>query len=123
MMILTLPAAFAIDEARHKNPIRQIGESGNSLEGILATFTRDRLRGFMFRPVGVGNEILIVPPKSKNLPEANGHILQSTVADTAGNLDLSEGLWLRHPVMFQAGRVDREQEIRSVLASWTDAFA
>ncbi len=120
-MLITLPNVLILDESRAANPIRQIGERGLRREGALATFARRQ--GFLFQPTGGGDEVLIIP-KTRQVPDAHVRIVQAIVNAAAGAADLSDGLWLRHPLLSgRAGAMDHEQEIQQVLESWAGAFS
>ncbi|OGP59816.1 MAG: hypothetical protein A2162_01495 [Deltaproteobacteria bacterium RBG_13_52_11b] len=122
-MIITFPNVLLIDESRAKNPIRQVGELGLPREGALATFTHRRLEGFIFQPA-VGSEEILIIPKSRQIPEGHVRIIQATIDAAAGAADLSDGFWLRHPLLNGCpGVTDRETEIQKVLESWAGAFS
>lgn len=122
-MVITFPWVLAIDESRAGNLIRQIGEHEIRGEGALATFARRGLQGFIFQPTGGGEQVLIIP-KTRQIPDGHVRVLQATVDAAAGATDLSNGLWLRHPLFTgRAGAIDYEREIQQVLESWTGAFS
>ena len=120
-MLIIFPHVQSLDEERIGNKIRQIEELAPRLEGALATFTRGRLKGFLFRPQD-GEDVLILP-KSGQIPDGYAQVLQATVDAQANRLDLSDGTWLRHPLIRDAETVDHGQEIADVLDSWTQAFS
>ena len=62
-MLITLPSVLALDELRAGNRIRQIAERTPQAEGTLTPFTRDRIRGSLFRSDTNGEETLIIPKK------------------------------------------------------------
>ncbi|HNP31327.1 MAG TPA: DEAD/DEAH box helicase family protein [Nitrospirales bacterium] len=105
------------------NPIRQIAELRIDREGSLPTFTRERMRGFLFRPADGNDEILIVSNK-KQIPDGYPRIIQAAVNVEGEYVDISSGLWLKHPLLHShSDMMDREREIRHVLASWVGAFS
>ena len=121
-MLITFPNVLVVDESRAGNFIRQIGEHGLPREGALATFARGRLQGFIFQPTGGGEEVLIIP-KTRQIPDGYARIVQATVHAGGGAADLSDGLWLRHPLLNgRADVTDHEWEIQQVLESWVGAF-
>src|SRR4030042_6432418 len=122
-MIIPFPNVLLIDESRAKNPLRQVGELGLPREGARATFTHRRLEGFIFQPA-VGSEEILIIPKSRQIPEGHVRIIQATIDAAAGAADLSDGFWLRHPLLNGCpGVTDRETEIQKVLESWAGAFS
>lgn len=122
-MLVTLPNVLAVDQSIARNAIRQIGERGLRREGELPPFTRGRLQGFLFHPRGGTEEVLIIP-KTKQIPDGHVRIIQATVTVVAGAADLSEGFWVRHPLLsHRADAINREREIQEVLASWEGAFS
>ena len=122
-MIITFPNVLVIDESRAENSNRQIGERGIRREGALATFARGSLRGFLFQPTGGGEDVLIIP-RTKQIPDGYVRIVQATVNATVGAADLSDGLWLRHPLLNRRpDAMDHEREIQQVLGSWAGAFS
>lgn len=122
-MFITFPNVLVVDELRADNSIRQIGELGLQQEGALPTYTRGRLRGFLFQPTGSGGKVLIIS-RNKQIPEGHERIVQATVDAAAGAADLSDGLWLKHPLLNRhADAIDHEQEIQHILESWVGAFS
>jgi len=123
-MLITLPVVYGIDYSVKGNPVRQIAASRPQREGVLAPFTRGRLSGFAFQPGVVDEEVLIVPPEARRLPDGYQRILRSTVDPNAQALDLSSGTWLRHPLRHvEEGQVDHERQIAECLESWIEAFS
>lgn len=124
-MKLKIPKVFAIDEkTARKNPIQQLSENSRRVEGHLATFTRGTLKGFLFEPIEGTGTILIVPPKSKSLPENHSLILGADINGLSEDVDISNGVWLRNSlVRVQAAGNPYEREIENVLDSWQGAFS
>jgi len=122
---LIIPSVFAIDErTARKNPIQRLAERSRSIDGNLATFTRDRLKGFLFEPSDGTGTILIVPPKSKSLPESHSIILGADIDARNEEVVVSNGVWMRNPlVRVQAPETSYEWEIQDVLDSWQRAFS
>jgi len=123
-MLLTFPGVFAIDvSSRTKNPIPQIGERELRRDGALVPFALGRLQGFLFQPTGGGEEVLIIP-KTRQIPGGHVAVVQATVNAVGGAADLSDALWLRHPLLNRpASAIDYEREIQKVLGSWAGAFS
>ncbi len=120
-MILKIPAVLSVDESIENNPVWQIAEPAIQSDGRLATFTRGRLEGFIFQP-NLGEEVLII---SKNKPP-DGHprVIRGTINPQAAIVDLSDGMWLRHPLLDRQERLaEREEAIDQVLRSWDGAFS
>ena len=124
-MKLIIPCVFAVDEkTARKNSIQRLAERSRQIDGNLATFTRDRLKGLLFESSDGTATILIVPPKSKNLPENYATILGAEVDARNEEVDVSNGIWLRTPLAaVQAAENSYEQEIQNVLDSWRGAFS
>lgn len=123
-MFITFPAVYGIDYSIKGNPVRQIAVGKSQREGILARFTRGRLSGSVFQPGVPNEEVLIVPPEAKRLPDGRQRILRANVDPDAQALDLSDGTWLRHPLRHVAeGQVDHERQIAECLESWIGAFS
>src|SRR5580692_5599197 len=123
-MLVTFPAVFGIEYSLKGNPARQIAMDKFQREGMLAPFTRGRLGGFIFQPAAGDEEVLIVPPEAKRLPDGHLRILRATVGPNADALDLSNGTWLRHPLRHvQEGQIDHERQIEQCLRSWIGAFS
>jgi len=94
---LTIPSVFAVDEkTARKNRIQRLAGRSRGIDGNLATFTRDRLKGLLFESSDGMESILIVPPKSKNLPETYATILSAEVDARNEEVDVSNGIWLRN---------------------------
>jgi hypothetical protein len=122
---LSLPAVFSVDEITpSRNIIQQISECARIVEGGLATFTRDKLHGHLFNPSTGGEPILLVPFKSKQIPDNYGYVVGTDAAPTVTDLDGSKGRWLRHPLKAAARNpAGNEQTILRVLESWDEAFS
>ena len=88
-MRLLFPDVLAIDHSSKGNPIQQIGEKGLYRDGALAPFTRGNLKGFLFQPTASSDQVLIVPPKSKQLPDNYVRIVQGSIDPSAHDTDLS----------------------------------
>lgn len=122
-MVIKLPSILAVNESIVGNSIQQIAESGCEREGSLPTFTRGRIIGFLFRPAEGNDEILIIS-KTKQIPDGYPRIIQATVNAERASVDISDGLWLKHPLINSSSDMrDREREIQQVLASWVSAFS
>jgi hypothetical protein len=123
-MLITFPAVYGIDYSIRGNPVRQIAVERSQRDGILAPFRRGKLSGFVFQPGVPDEEVLIVPPDAKRLPDSHQRILRATVNANAQTLDLCDGTWLRHPLRHvEEGQVDHERQISECLDSWIGAFS
>jgi superfamily II DNA or RNA helicase len=124
-MLLSLPELLGADYSIKGNPIRQIAEREPRREGTLATFTRGRLRGFLFQPAqNDGGSVLFIPGKVNELPAGFNQIIRALPDMAAANQDLSSGIWLKHPHRrVSAEAVDHVRGIREVLQSWEGAFS
>lgn len=124
-MKLSLPAVFSIDDITPThNAIQQIGECARVVEGGLATFTRDKLHGYLFSPAGGEDSILLVPAKSKQIPDNYRYVVGTDAIPTATEVDASKGRWLRHPLKAAGSNpAGNEQAILRMLESWDEAFS
>ena len=120
-MRITLPSVLWSDESCAGNVIRQIRENSHQLAGVLAHFSRGKLRGFLFQEHGSGEETLIVP-KVRKLPGNHSRLIEAEITDPNDSIDIREGRWIKHPLLTGAA-FDYEDEIRQVLESWTGAFS
>src|SRR2546430_1625273 len=118
-MRVTLPNVLAISEEINGNTLRQLAERDLVLDGELATFTRGRLQGLLFRPSGTADEIVVVA----NRRDASNNDRRVVFAPAASreNPNLSSGSWLLHPLL-RTGPIDYDREIRAVHESWANAF-
>ena len=122
-MIINFPNVLAIDELRVENPVLQIGELGLRREGALGTFASGHLRGFLFQPTD-GSEKVVIIPKTKHIPDGYVRIVQAPLNVVTDAPDLSDAVWLRHPLLNRPGGVtDHEVETERVLESWAGAFS
>lgn len=122
-MLITFPNVLAIDEVVAGNPIRQIGERRLQLEGVLANFTRGRLRGFLFQPATQGQQVLVLH-NARHAPAGHAKVLEAVLDPAAEAADASEGRWVRHPLVDNRPvTIDYAQEIQAVLRSWSGAFS
>jgi superfamily II DNA or RNA helicase len=122
---LSLPAVFSIDDITPaRNTIQQISECARTVEGAIATFTRDRLHGYLFNSAEGRNSILLVPEKSKQIPETYKYVVETDEVPTATDLDASKGHWLRHPSKAATSNpAGNEEAIQQVLDSWNETFS
>ena len=121
LMLINLPRILSLDERRYGNLIQQIGEGSRQLEGALTSFRRGRLQGFLFQSQDDGEETLIVP-KARQIPGNHPRAIKAAIADVNGDIDIRNGVWIKHPLL--NGRAfNYEDEIRTVLESWTGAFS
>jgi superfamily II DNA or RNA helicase len=121
---LFLPAVFRIDELTSaRNPVRQMHEPVRRVDGSLATFVRDKLRGHLFQPKIGGDPILLVPFKTKTLPDSYGYVIGIDMAPGIDPTDASQCVWLRHPIREDRTALpNNEPLIKRILDSWTEAF-
>ena len=125
-MKITLPDVFIIDKKLKKTSIKQIGVRGFPQKGSLPTCMIERLRGYLFQPVDGSKKVLIIPTKTKKLPDSYTHIVQATVDTETENesIDLSNGAWLKHPLLTsKTGPINHYGEIRKILDSWENSFS
>ena len=90
-----------------------------TVEGTLSTFTRERLRGWLFHKSEATEGVLIVPPKTMRdrVPVTYGKVIRAEIPEVgAQEIDLRAATWLRHP---QLGIGAARKE---VLDSWRGAF-
>ena len=121
-MEIKFPNAYIIDEKRASNPIRQVGELGLKRQGTIAPFSTGKLRGQVFYPEDGGERVLIVPRATPGLAGSD-RIVCGSLTTSAENADLSNGIWVRHPMIdgsLSSG--DRNAEIESVRESWQGGF-
>lgn len=120
-MLLSTPPVFGIEESPLRNILRQIAVAGETVEGRLSNFNRDRVPGWLFQPTNPGDdEILIVSQQVKpaRIPALYAKVIRAEVANVAaGHVDLAEASWLRHP------RLGVPSPYQTVLDSWSGAFS
>jgi reverse gyrase len=92
------------------------------VEGSLATFVRDKLRGHMFQSAAGGEPILLVPHKTKRLPNNFSCIVGVDVAADSDLVDASQCVWLRHAIREDRTALLNNEPIERILDSWTEAF-
>jgi len=121
---LRLPPQFAVDlKTPHGNLIQQLEFAAVDVEGNLARYETRGLKGWLFQPV-VGDEVLLVPSKTKGLPEHFQKIVGFDLEDAAAFVNASTGTWLKSPIAtVRADVADLSEPIDNIVASWTDAFS
>ena len=122
-MRITFPNVLAIhQETVAGDLIRQLARRTPTGAGPVVPYTRDRLRAFLLQPEDRSGEILILPTRSKMLPDGCPRIV---FAESYGgsNSNIEDGKWLRHPLLNASATADREALIARVLDSWVDAFS
>ena len=117
---VTFPEVLVLDEVIDKNPIRQIGQLSVTRAGTLPTYSGKGVRGHLFRSEDSGDEVLILP--GRQIPDGYSKVLRTPVDISSGVVDLSAGLWRRHPLAGQATVRDRSAVIAEVVKSWAGAF-
>ena len=117
-MYVTFPYVLGVHESPGGNLLRQVVGGRETVEGTVARFTRDRIRGWLFQPE-TGNDVLIVRRNTRleAVPQAYTRVLVGEVANVeAQQVDLSEGEWLRHE------RLGLPAPREAVLDSWRGAL-
>lgn len=124
-MKIQLPPVFRIDQkTERKDRIQQLISVSRWADGRFIPFTKDKLKGWLFQPSAGGGEILIVPPKTKNLPTNYSYVIASDRVSNSEEVDLSNGTWIRYPISsMQAGEEHLARDIEDVLDSWAGAFS
>jgi len=121
---LHVPRVLKFDEKTERNdPVQQIGVNSRWIDGTLASFTRDKLKGWLFQPQAGAPEILLVPTKSKNVPDTFAHVISCDGVTNSDEVDVSKGMWLRFPAAMEAANETPDERVRSVLSSWLNAFS
>ena len=72
-MVITFPAVYGIDYSIKGNPVRQIAVGRSQRDGVLAPFSRGKLKGFVFQPNVADQEVLIVSHEARRLPDGHQH--------------------------------------------------
>ena len=125
-MYLKTPNVLAIDESPAKNLLQQIAVPSAKLDGALTPFTADKVHGWLFQPAAGAETILVVPPTTKlsKVPNNHGRVIAADIPDSAAALvDVTEGNWLRHPLLGDGQARNKAQEHQKVLDSWKGAFS
>ena len=124
-MRLLIPATFLINERTPScNLIQQLRAPSITREGHLINYSGNRISGHLFQPSESAlQQILILPPKTKTLPDAHAIILGFAIDPSSPNIDASKGVWLKGQVAALSGSASTSrQRIQQILASWKDAF-
>jgi superfamily II DNA or RNA helicase len=120
-MIISFPTLLSLNERVAGNPIRQLSQRASSVEGECTPFTSGQLRGFLLQSNGSGE--IVVLPKAKRVPERHVRVIEAASVPTNGDFDLSDGIWVRHPLQNSGAAFVHQREIEDVLKSWMGAFA
>lgn len=122
-MKLHIPHVLKIDETTERgDSIQQLHTGSRWVEGNLAPFTRDKLRGWLFQPENGTREILLVPAKTKIPPSTYSSVIACDIITNAEEVDVSNGTWLRYPAE-EPVEGSLEQRIKNVLDSWVGSFS
>ena len=119
-MQVTFPNILAFDESCNGNRIRQVAERSVPVDGALASFTRGKLRGLLFRSVVQDNDVLVVPDR-KHVSSGDQRVV-CVVGASRTTSDLRSGSWIKHPLL-RSGNVDYQRKIQEVIQSWRGAFS
>ena len=120
-MKLLVPPVYQVDEQTvRKDPIRQLAERAKEVEGTIASYTGQRVKGYIFQPEDESQQILIVPPRTKVAPDNHPLVIASSFNPERAHNDLSEGTWLSRPGVSLFGTA--AGPIQEVLNSWDRAF-
>jgi len=120
-MLITFPNVWAVNERRSRNHIQQIAESRLQDEGSLIPFALGKVQGFLFRSEQSHEETLVIP-KARPVGHNHARVIEATISNTHGSVDLRNAVWLKHPLLKDA-EFDSAREIQSVLDSWKGAFS
>jgi hypothetical protein len=121
---LQVPRVLKVDEKTERSdPIQQISLDSLWIDGTLASFTREKLKGWLFQPLAGTPEILLVPTKAKNVPDTFAHVIACDGITNTEEVDVSKGTWLRYPVAMQTANETPDQRIQNTLNSWVNAFS
>lgn len=118
-MNVAMPDVLAINVAVRKNAVQQIAQLRTVYQGTLAAFTGHGLHGKLFRS-DASEETLVLTSKPRRLPEGHRRIVLAFSSTPDGDWDLSDAIWLKHPLMLGSPLFDLE--IEKVIASWGNAF-
>ncbi|MEN9913259.1 MAG: hypothetical protein RLY66_667 [Candidatus Parcubacteria bacterium] len=123
-MFIKLSRVYSLDIQIAGNSIRQIGELPHRVAGTLSPFLFGRReQGYLFQPE-VGDERVIIVKKAKPLPEAGERVIQGEINAEALEIDLSNGLWLKHPLLHRDNsRRDVAALAQETLNTWNDCFS
>ena len=123
-MTIILPDVLSLSDHISRNPIQQLAVPSTRLEGNLATFRREQVRGFLFQSNDHDNDVLVIQSRRHldTLPADHTHVLLAQIDPAAETADLTTGVWLRHPFLPRAG-FDHDAETQAVLESWNGAFS
>ena len=123
-MKICIPEVLSIDErTTTKHLIRRMCSGRQWLQGNLAAYSKGTLAASVFEQEGTTLSILIVPPKAKLIPESFVHVLQAVFDPSKTESDLSDAVWLRHPLLDAESKKDRKALIQGVQDSWIGGFS
>lgn len=122
-MRLRLPHQFAVDVRSPRGDlIQQIDIPSSEAEGNLARYESPRLKGWLFQPPA-GDQILVVPHKTKVLPDSYSKVIGFDLKEISTSIDASTGTWLKNTVStIRACKDNLATPIDQVVASWENAF-
>jgi hypothetical protein len=122
-VLLRLPHQFAVDlRSHHGDIIQQIDAPSAEAEGNLARYESPRLKGWLFQP-SAGDEILVIPSKTKILPDNFSRVIGFDLQGISASMDASAGTWLKNTVPTIRTFEDKLATlIDHVFASWDNAF-
>ncbi|MBV8517678.1 MAG: DEAD/DEAH box helicase family protein [Acidobacteria bacterium] len=117
-MRVDFPDVLANDEWVLGSPIRQVVDRDVAAEGALIPLTRNKRKGFLFKPDGDGTEVIVATdPKFVESADTYAVLLPKTAAVGA---DLRRGRWIKHPKRIT--NPDVRREIGNTRESWAHAF-
>lgn len=125
-MHLKTPWVLVVDSSVRRNPVRQVAVPSGQRDRTLTRFKAGKVRGWLFKPAADAETILIVPPKTNptKVPTNHVRVIAADIADgTAALVDVTCGLWLRHPQLGDGQVRNEAQEHKRVLDSWKGAFS
>ena len=120
-MAIELPSIPALSTSVLGSPITQLAVRHCCHEGTIAPFTKKGLSGLLLTGMSSAPEVLVVPPRTKALPDGHQRIIEAETSDAPGAL--KAGTWRRHPDFLQSPGLEDYRRIHlEVLDSWLDAF-
>ena len=123
-MKIRIPEVLSIDErTTTKHLIRRMVSGRLWLRGNVAAYSKGTLTASVFEEEATALRILIVPSKSKQIPETFTHVLQAAFDPAKEENELSDSVWLRHPLLGGEIAKNRKDLIKSIQETWIGAFS
>lgn len=123
---IKLPPVFEVSSVEHGNSIRRLLVPATTIKGTIASFQEGRFKSKAVIPAEDDSQRILLVRKTSAIPPTASHAIRigsSALASDHSPSDLTEGGWLKHPLLSAENGDNDEIRIQRVIDSWKGAFS